>query len=337
MAGLKYIGSLHRVRRVRTDEPLQALWQEWLKLSDDQYLKERWIGSTPDQRLAVTTNIRQAHEYRAASKATSLLTRPVLVYYSALNLAKAAIHLKTEAPPPDHHGLMKPEAADDILDIAAKVNNGAFRSLSDLLGMTTTIGQRLTLRNFIGSIVELRCDVSDYFKIRPTITPVYPDIFMDGTIRLLLKPSDLSVATVEEAIEILRKQTTLFDDFHSLRFQDVMLENNKIRADELKSKGAALIEKHLDVSVFEDPRYYVNIAPEEQRIPAAPAYLVALFLLSCLVRYWPAHVQRFITTPETRVAWFVETLCATAERVLPNLLLDLIAGYRTRFVPAGLL
>jgi hypothetical protein len=337
MAALKYVGSLHRVHRVRTDEPLQALWQQWLKLSDDQYLKERWTGSTPDQRLAVTTNIRQAHEYRAASKVTSLLTRPALVYYSALNLVKAAIYLKTDAPPPEHHGFMRAEPADDILDIAAKVNNGAFRSLSDLLGMKTTIGDRLTLRHFIGSIIELRSEVSDYFKIHPTITPVYPDVFMDGTIRLLLKPSDLEAASAEDAIEILKKQTTLFEDFHAVRFQDVMLENNKVAAEELQSKGAALIEKHLALSVFEDPRYYANIAPEEQRIPAAAAYLGALFLMSCVVRYWPAHVQRFITTPETRVAWFVETLCSTAERVLPNLLLDVISGYRTRFMPASVL
>jgi hypothetical protein len=226
---LRYIGSIQRAHRVRTDEPLNELWQAWSKLSDDHYLKAHWTGSNDEQRLTVSTIIRQAQEYRAASKQTSLLTRPVLVYYSALNLAKAAIWLRTDAAPPQHHGLMRPDPADEILDLAAKVNNGVFRSLADMLGRKTTIGDRFTLRDFVANLVELRDKITDYFAIAPGVVPVAPDIFMDGTIRLIIDPRSLGVESLEEAATLVKERTTLFDDFNQIRFEKLSLATANLR------------------------------------------------------------------------------------------------------------
>ena len=130
---LHYIRKLEEYIFIRTDNPMKEIWERILLLGDYHYLSERWKNQTPETITTVSTNIKQAHEYYLASKNATLLTRPLLIYYCFLNLAKAFLYLM-ENVPHDFHGLGQTEMSESILVVSIEIKNkGVFSSLAEYL------------------------------------------------------------------------------------------------------------------------------------------------------------------------------------------------------------
>jgi hypothetical protein len=72
--------------------------------------------------------MRQAIELRAATREATLLTAPLSLYYSVLNLTRASLAIREDGLDSKRHGLFF-DQDPDILQCRAKVTDGTFASI----------------------------------------------------------------------------------------------------------------------------------------------------------------------------------------------------------------
>ncbi len=70
--------SLRDVSNIKSETPREKIWEYLLRFGDRRFLETYW-QNVPDSAFdSVSTLIKQAHEFRQASKYVTLLTRPLL-------------------------------------------------------------------------------------------------------------------------------------------------------------------------------------------------------------------------------------------------------------------
>ena len=336
---LKHIGKLERYYRIHSENPLEDIWNDILRLTDFHYLAPRWKDHSEAEMITVVTLLRQAYEYYIASKSTSLLTRPVLSYYSFLNLAKALIFLVNDRPPSEFHGLCRHEMTETLLDVSVASNNGVFLELGSVYGAALSSGHRFSLEDFVLNCVELRFPYQEYFSKSPSIVSPYVDVYTDGRIVMTFTFGMLQCNTLEEGLATLNERTALIEDFVVVDAQPsdreiVLQSKTKTPHPNLHTTGSVLMDRHCTTSVLESDEYCININSEEKRLPGALAYFGTMFLLSCIVRYAPMHIDAFVNAKQSSVSWFFRELCERAERAFPNLVLNVLKGFPHKYSPS---
>ena len=333
MIDLRIPEHLESSRKWQTENPLGEVWRQLLLASDYTYLKSNWSASDDDL-VSVTTYLRQAHEYHLASRAVTLMTSPLLIYYSALNLAKAVINVVNDCRSSDYHGLCKPKMEDSLLDVSVETNNGVFLELARLAGTTICVGRRLRLEDFLQNMLDVQKYYCEYFE-RPT-QYVWPSVeaFLSGRVEVVFTTDLLRGKSVEDFRALLHERTNLYDDFEEVESEDALkLESREnYEGEERRIAMLDLIQRHFEFSVFPQYHYFINLLSEEDRIPPVAAYFGAMYVLSEIVRYKPNHIHRFLRERETSVEWFIQQLCSVSERVLPNLFFNILTDGRHKFI-----
>lgn len=328
---LYLISRFEQYYQIRTDSPLEELWRYWLRYCDGQYLSKEWPGHPEPDMMSIATFIRQAFEYHEAAKVTTYLTRPLLIYYSLHNLAKAFLILKGVPQPPPYHGLANATPAADLLDMTSNVKQGIFSTLASTLGGSVPQDRPFTLREFASNAVELHEALGTYYGERSYyLTPKIVG-FTDGHIELRFTPSIMSLSEVEALIASF---THLLDDFSAQKDGEVLVLTPRVALPPfpaIEKASLALLEKHLSYSVLSTDTYFIKVAPPAANVPAAAAYLGAMFQLSSVVRYNPDFLDRYIRSRSTSNEWFFTELCLKAERACPNLLLNELHEYPYKF------
>jgi hypothetical protein len=332
----QFIGKLERCRRVRTDDALGEIWKTFLKLTDFRYLEPRWQGHSNEDLTRVVTYLRQAYEYHLASKGTSLLTRPVLAYYSFLNLAKAVLSLVTDNTPSDYHGLCRHHMDNSLLQVSAQTNNGVFRDLANTLGSPIGSGLRLNIENLVLNTVELRDSYCDYFQKSPLIIEPMVDIYLNGEIYVTFRPSAFLGLDRIRFLDVLSESTDLFNDFDEQKDesrQEMLKLKIKvpIPREEFNARGSDLLARHFMFSVFDSRSYYLNLNKRQNQLHPGAAYFGIMFLLSSIARYGPNYIDQFVNLKEKSVSWFFREICESAERAFPNLLLNALEKSSLKF------
>ena len=317
-----YIGRLEHYYRIRTENPIEEIWACWLKLTDFHYLQPKWDGADEERMTSVSTYIKQAHEYYRASKVSSLLTRPVLVYYSFLNLAKAFVFLKTDTSPSEYHGLCNFRVSDCLLDISAETNNGVFITMAKTLGQSLDIKISFALKDLVANMIEMAHAYTDYYRRKGCLVTPNVEVYADGNINVVF-PANMFPDGKDHFRQLLFERTKLAEDFEEIPIEDESI-TLKLKAvippKTIDKEGTALMRKHFQFSAFQDDNYYLNICPPDKQLLPVLSYFASMFLLSSIVRYHPTHVYRFLNDKNTSVAWFFNILCERSERVFPNLL-----------------
>ena len=303
-----------------------------LLFSDYAYLKGRWTADDEDL-ISVITNIGQAHEYYLASHTVTLMTSPLLIYYSALNLAKAVINVVNDSPSSDYHGLCKPEMTDSLLDVSVETNNGVFLELAQLAGTTIATGRRFRLEDFLVNMLDMQDDYCGYFNREPSY--VWPNVkaYFSGKVEVEFSTDFLGERNLEDFRSLLQERTHLYEDFEETEVEGQWkLESKEVyEGEDRKAARLELLNRHFEFSVFPKNHYFMNILPFEEQMPPAAAYFGAMYVLSEIVRYKPNHIHRFLRAKDSSVEWFIQQLCSISKRVLPNLLLNLLTGERHKF------
>jgi len=334
MIRLHHLGKLEKYYRVRTDNPVEEIWSELLKLADFQFLKRYWKDVGDSDIFAVGTYLKQAYEYFTASKTVSLLTKPVITYYSLLNLAKACIYIKTDKPPSEYHGLCNPGYSSDLLDLSARTNNGVFTELGKIYGLSIDVGKTFFLKDFLSNAVELRASIKNYFNLSPEFISPKVDTYVDGTVLLNFSNYSDIAQNENEFINILKTNTHLFDDFDvdSKEPQKIILKiKTPLPKNKIDEEGSKLMSKHFRFSVFDDNEYHLYANDQKSRIEPIQCYLGSMFILSSIVRYSPNCINQFLLDRTSSNTWFIRNLCDTSERVFPNLIFSSITGRNYKF------
>lgn len=321
---LHYLGKLEECVKIKDDDAVAAMWNELLRYIDVSYIKRHWANQETESYIFIATSITQAFEYFKASKVTTLKTRPLLLYYSFLNLIKAVLFMVSEKKPSDYHGLCNTDFSQDIEKMSAKTNNGIFTELGRLLECDIKVGELITLADCCDNAIEVYWDFCHYFKRQPKIIVPSVDVWSKGQIDI----------TFKDNVDAIKKTTRVLQDFEVVEDSGKLKLKNKkmLNRDKIFEDGSALMKRHFDFSVFVDDAYYLNINPLERRIPGIMAYYGILYLLGNLVRYKPERLYDILEDKDTSIRWFINKLCDTSERVYPNLVLNILYGSNIKFV-----
>ncbi|MGO9932280.1 MAG: YaaC family protein [Steroidobacteraceae bacterium] len=97
--------------------------------------------------------------WHSIAQSSTLLTAPLTLYYSFLNLMRAYVTLRHEVQAGKGHGLSF-HAAPSLFESEASLRQGTFADYLDHAGIKWKVGDRISLRDALGCVVELWRDVT---------------------------------------------------------------------------------------------------------------------------------------------------------------------------------
>ena len=167
MIDLSYIGSFQRGTLFRSENPLEELWAQIGRIGTPEYAGSL-IPNKPDldwEKYAkyASVRIRQALELRKSTSGTSLLTKPILLYYSFLNLLRAFMAITPKIIPKPKHGLIfKPN--NQFLFNEAELADGTFTEFLAATGTAWEKGTRLSLSQALCKIPEIAYEFKSPYR-----------------------------------------------------------------------------------------------------------------------------------------------------------------------------
>ncbi len=308
-----------------SENPQVSIWKELLLFTDFNVLKKIWKSKSQDDYVYVSTSIYQAYEYYQASQQCSIKTKPLLLYYCFLNLTKGILFLKTgSAPNASYHGLAKPKMDDDILNVNAITNDGLFKDLMTFYKYNCTNGTTFSFKEFISGIPELTYEIKTYFNLDPKLYNLNVTNYIDGDIKISIPLNDFNSDS---------GFNSLLDDFDKTENETYIFLERKaksdISSDQRLKESIKLINKYC---VFSQLEYSYYFKLSKDILPIEASYFGSMFLLSSIVRYFPAKLSTFtIERGDNSAAWFINHFCDIASRVYPNLMLNTLMETQIRY------
>jgi hypothetical protein len=322
-----YFGSFQLGDNVDAEDPLDAVWSYIERIASLDFLQSR--GGKKQNALYASVRIRQAVEFRNASRATTLVTRPLPLYYSALNLARAGIAVVTGNQATPAHGL-RHITSSDLLSNAAKVVPGTFPDLVGAVQSAVSLGNQLTLDDCLAALPEL---ADQYSAIPGRISrAVGLNVRYESGLCLRFDP-----ASLPSDIVFGSQWQLLFPKLADVCELGEDPTNELVVKRSLDTASYEAIgrfcSRHLEhrLSFGSTPLWYaIRQSPGQDVLPRAAYYLAGLFILSSVVRYQP---ELLVATDvvQSQPAWLLGRFLAAAERFLPQLLYSWIVGRDTYF------
>jgi hypothetical protein len=338
MRALAYVGPYEKFTKIRSDNPIREIWDMLLKHSDINYLSKCWEEKDVDDYVYVSNSLIQAHEYYNASKVLSLKTRPLLLYYSFLNLTKAILFLIEGRRPSNYHGLCKEnieksiEKSEDFLSFSAEVNNGVFYQLAELLGCRIALKSRFTLEDFFSNMIELSPIFSDYFGKKSNF--ICPEVigYTNGELKISFNKEILNIYDIkyDDLIAIFDKEFKVHVEEKDIVFLRKICEEGE-GFNIFYQRATEILENYMSYSIFDDGQYYFSYINTESKIHGALGYFGTMYLLSSIVRYKPEHIYKLLDEKNISINWFFGKICDIAERVYPNMMLNLLYREKIKF------
>lgn len=326
---LDYTGSFQLGTVIRCESPIEEVWDQIARYSSREFLKQ-FSGST-DKNLIWdefidygAVRIQQAVEFRQAARESSLLTAPLPLYYSILNLTRAFLALKNEIKPTSHHGLIF-KKGEDLLSCNAVLVPGTFTEYLEKQGVKANPKLPVSLNDCFSRIIEIFLDYSSLGVGEPLCFPVKVKCLPSGPINLIFNSinfsGNLSEGKFKEnwksyfpklaaCCEILLPECTLFDP-----------ETSPSRGYENIAKWCySKLEVCLTYS--DEPIWYTIREPNKELVfPRAGYYFVAMFILGNIVRYEPEILLAEVRS-NSKLGWFLKRFLRTTERFYPQLILN---------------
>ena len=324
-------GSNQRCLYIKTENPIEEIWSMLLMFSDRIFLERFWAGKSDDDYLTATKALVQAREYYLASKTVTLNTRPLLLYYSILNLTKAVLLILGEETPQEYHGLCKPDFGGDFLESKASANNGVFLSLAKKEQHSIEIKKDFSIEDMVKVSIDLYNKYEYYYKKEAPVINFTAEKFQNGKIYLVAKVSKNKIELMEHFFnenKVLNSKFEMENNCNSIRLtnKQPIKESNP---EKLLDKMRLLLSEEFSFSAFNSESVYLIL--EKNPLPPAAAYFGISYMIGMLVRYAPGRYYHFIENPTSSQTWFVKKVCDTIERVYPNIMLNYLYGECYKF------
>lgn len=268
--------------------------------------------------------IDQALEFFEAGDNPQLGSRPLLYYYSFLNLAKMALLVHRVAlPGSPRHGISDPRAnartrlrlAGQTVraEICAADHSQVFPEFVHHLGceLTRVRDYRvLLLLSQMPGIHRTYCRVT---RTRPQFLPIKRfDLLRDGQdlwVRLALARNDKDVRATLNRVRQRQAFRRVFDQVQSMNSSELWFESGVVRGPTRATDNAIgqLAEITCQIGIWpiltsSGNRFYFNAAPPRDQIPALASIYATMFYLGSLTRYKPYDFDKIITQ---KFAWLI--------------------------------
>ncbi|WP_424196198.1 YaaC family protein [Ampullimonas aquatilis] len=325
---IPYGGSFQRGKYIRKGNPDTDPWKYIQKIGTLDNLGRIAIKKQLDTKLSTITSIslriRQSLELHEASMNCSELTRPLLLYYSSLNLIRAALLItKGDAGKPTHGLSFK--ANSDLLRCSASIStNGTFPKIIEASGNQHSSylkKKEMTLSEMLAQIPEIYDEYSIIAKQEQIIASVNVDACFDRDIFLKYEIHTLSATDFEKRWRELLPWMSEYCEYAAPYTLRVLRRPND--HDDVSS----FCHKHLwrDLMWRNDATWYDLLNKSEVNLlPRIASHIGALFILSNISRYEPELLIEVLKP--TDIAFVITSFLDATERAIPLLAIEIFEG-----------
>jgi hypothetical protein len=304
----------------KSEKVIDEVWLRIERLSSSAILNDDFTTNTSEevrQELIkyISTRICQAVEFRNASREQTLLTKPLLLYYSMLNLVRAYIAMDQEKMSTTSHGLHF-NLNNEILKCSASIRKGTFLDYLELKGIELPIGTEISLKSALENIIEFKRELLECNTMQLGYIPLALSAYKDGEL----------IATVLEYDGNLSENWR--EEFQSIK-NDARFENGKIFIKKEEFVDEKRLEDYVNKYFLSDLSY---LSPNEsciwysyknrdiKSLPRLCYYFIAFYILSNIVRYEPESMQEIINKKDS-IFWIINKLQYFGDRYFPQLIL----------------
>lgn len=321
-----YIGSFQVGPHYRAEDPLEELWSHIALYGSTEFLQKVMTPEKPGTDLKMHTEyaavrIRQALELRSAVQRSTLLTGPLPLYYSFLNLLRAFLALVAELIPTPTHGL-KYGSRSSLLECEATVTKGTFAEYLNARGVEDPVGIVLRFDDCLARIVEIQYDYTSFWKSPSLVVPVWVKAKMlSKEVHLHFKPEGQTEAEFRSE---WRRQYSRLADCCELQPEGMVLKVGAATPMSTYEEVASFCAEKLnpDLILRDDATWYYIREPDARKVlPRETYYYIAMFILSNVVRYQP-EVMLDAIQPGSHLGWILGRFAKRAERFFPHLILN---------------
>lgn len=328
-----YIGSFQHGLFYNSESPINELWDRIRLLGSIEYLNDVCSFREPDNKCSLVSyasvRIQQAVEFYEAAKGGSLLSSPLSLYYSLLNLVRACLAIKNEKMPSRGHGL-KFHPSLDLLKNSAQIEGGTFETFLNSSGFNGKVSSHITLEDILLRTIELIPDCHGILSTHPYALPV----------AIEADPSSLYLdlhSSRWETVEVFASQWQ--SDFPKLKdFFEIVPGKMSLRLKEENknflnsyNKVGNLCDLYLEVDLRpKDSSYWYLIRNinSQHHWSRAAYYMCGMFILGSIVRYEP-ETMLLASSRDSKTGWLIKRFLAASQRYAPNLILNWF--YETNF------
>jgi len=326
-----YLGSLQTEKFLETENPMEEVWSILSLYGSEEFLQQNLIlnkaSSNKDALVDyIAVRIRQAGELRTATRQATLLTAPLTLYYSILNLTRACLAIEEEEFSTGHGLKFKEDRS--ILNCHAEIVGGTFSKYLEVNGFQAPKQKvKVSLDDCLSRIVEM---AENYFTIvgKPSlVSPVRVKAFHTGKTFLTFRAD--AVEGVEHFGCHWRSEFPSLAPHceQELQPDECILKVKKEKEPNDYEGVCSLCKEMLETRlIFSDsnPTWAILRQTNSDLVwPRAAYYFAALFILSSIVRYQPELIYQ-INSANTKSNWLLLRFMATAERFYPHLMLNWI-------------
>ena len=331
-----YIGSFQTGTMFEAENPLEEVWSRVALHGSVDYLRKVFTppaGQQIDPYIRYAgIRARQAVEFRRAAREATLLTSPLSLYYSFLNLVRACLCLHSDMIPSMGHGLTFKRGPDLLSSGAELRHNGTFIHYLDTAGYSST-NKVVSLREALSRIIEIRPDYADTYGEASLVVPINVDAYRSGELVLKIPKSiyDLSHASSNWGSEL-----SSLSGCCVLGSGDNTLEvTHKVsKREDVDSFCSLRLERDLLWREFEARWHLVRETDPDLIFPRPAYYFIALFILGSIVRYEP-ELMLDTVNPDSLSGWLFKRVVQSAERFFPQLMLSWLTGSSLYFKATG--
>ncbi len=329
LVDLHYLGSFQKGIRLVSEQPVEDIWSRLGLYGSVEYLDENLTlakrSITKDTLVEyIAVRMRQAIELRMATRQASLLTAPLTLYYSFLNLTRACMAIQEEELSTGHGLRFKEDT--QLLTCRARLEDGTFTDYLKCTGISWKKGLEVPLDECLSRIIETSEDYYTATRNPPLVSPVRVEAHRSGKMFLHFRedwvggeahfranwqdefPSPVPFCELEPTGCVLRVQHDKEPDSlqHVEGLCNRMLEINLIPSME--------------------PTWFLIRRTDPNLVWGRAAYYIAaLFILSSVIRYQPELMLR-VTSTNSKWNWFLRRFVDRAERFYPHLMFNWIMG-----------
>jgi hypothetical protein len=309
-----------------SENPLEEVWAHIARTATTtelEKLKPEKHASDWTKHLAyLQVRLTQALEFRKAAHTSTLLTAPLPLYYSFLNLMRAYMTLRQEVQAGKHHGLTF-HAAQSLFESEASLTKGTFTEYLECAGIPWKPGDRISLRDALGCVIELSRDVTTIDLTMSHVQRVEASAYINGEFSLRFQdyPGPLSDNWREDFPRLVAS----CDNPDGFR-----LFVRKEACGRSRNDVAQFLAKNLDYSLpfLETPIWWtIRQSKPFLKLDRIGYYHVAAFILGNAVRYEPELMSE-ASRPDSAHGWLIKRFLERAERYYPQLQLIYGAGGR---------
>jgi hypothetical protein len=316
---IPWSGSYQDLRaHVQSENSLEEAWIQFARLGTQEAL----ALMNPDNPALpwaeyvsyAKVRLHQAIEFRAAAHVSSILTAPLPLYYAFLNLMRAQLALIPEVLPSNAHGL-RFRVGSDLLSSEAELQKGTFTDYLDVQNVPWQKGDRISLRDALGCIIEMHSENRMFDATLPhtQIIGVEASSMTPAILTFYEYPRNLSAHwvadfpslaahcefTPESTLKV-KKESCNFESYEAI---GMFLHKNLLN----------------NLTVIDRPMWWALRNFEQYlKLDRLGYYHVSAFILGSAVRYNP-QLMLAISGPDSGVGWLIKRFLSRAERFYPQL------------------